>query len=475
MPGDIATTGLGQLKGLRIGDVLQFRNVPFAQPPLGILRFAAPQPPLPWMGIREAGAHGPVPPQRPSRLRNVVGDFERPQGEDCLTLTISTPGLGAGERRPVAVFFHGGAYQAHAGSLDWYDGSELAGRGDLVVVSANYRLGVLGFLGRERGGDGRHALLDMIAALKWVSEHIDSFGGDPGRVTAMGQSAGGHAITCMLAMPEGEGLFSRAVIQSGVGGVPPFSAGHASDVHRAFVDALGIDPVAAGAEQLLDASEALARSRSKPGDIRPLFMPAVDGLSDQTRFLPAAAKGAVERKVDVLIGTTRDEAHAFFCAPGARRPDRASISAATGHLSSQEAVENAGNERLLLSSQVTDRLFRRPAADFADAILGQGGRVHTYRLDWAPDNSPLGACHCLELPLVFGNIEAWRTAPMLAGSDWKAVTALSAAVQSVWINFIRGERFAPRSIPWPGDEPARTAMEFAEEASHGTSSEPANR
>jgi para-nitrobenzyl esterase len=463
----VVATGLGKLQGQRIGDVHQFRNVPFALPPLGALRFAVPQPPQPWAGIREATEHGAIPPQRPSRLRNVVGDFTRPQSEDCLSLTISTPAFRENELCPVVVFFHGGAYQAHAGSLDWYDGSALASRGGLVVVSANYRLGALGFLAKEGSGEGRQGLLDMVAALHWVANHIKSFGGDPRRVTVMGQSAGGHAITCMLAMPEARGLFRRAIIQSGVGGVPTFSNAHALHVHREFTKALRVSASEALPDELLAASEAVERSNHTFGDVRPLFMPTINRLSNGAEFLAAAADGVIERKIEVLIGTTREEAHAFFCAPGALKPPPQAVASAIERLMPEEEVIDAIRARRpdaaglqLLSDVVTDRLFRRPTIDFAQAIAAQGGRAWTYQLDWAPDGSALGACHCLELPLVFGNLDAWQSAPMLAGANRAALAKLSRSVQARWIEFIRNGDLKPGFIAWPGLDHRRSAIRF---------------
>jgi para-nitrobenzyl esterase len=336
-----------------------------------------------------------------------------------------------------------------------------------VVVSANYRLGALGFLAKEGSGDGRQGLLDMIAALHWVAHHIESFGGDPGRVTVMGQSAGGHAITCMLAMPEARDLFCRAIIQSGVGGVPTFSDAHALDVHREFTKALRTSALEASPDELLTASESVERSNHMLGDVRPLFMPTVDRLSNGTKFLAAAAEGVIVRKIKVLIGTTREEAHAFFCVPGAPSPPPEVVASAIQRLMPEEAAIDAIRARRpdasglqLLSDVVTDRLFRRPAIDFAQTIAERGGHASTYELDWAPDGSALGACHCLELPIVFGNLDAWKTAPMLAGSNRSSLETLSHSVQARWIEFIRNGDLKPGFIEWPGSDHARSAIGF---------------
>ena len=186
-------TALGDLTG--VPSVTVFRGVPYAT----ASRFAPPKPIDCWSDTLDATRHGPIAPQPTSRLRAVMGEFSRTQDEDCLTLTIATPGADDA-KRAVMVFLHGGAYLSGAGSLDWYDGSVLAGEGDIVVVGVNYRLGALGFLHLPGVAEGNMGLLDMVAALRWVRDNIADFGGDPARVTLVGQSAGAHAIMCLLTM-----------------------------------------------------------------------------------------------------------------------------------------------------------------------------------------------------------------------------------------------------------------------------------
>jgi para-nitrobenzyl esterase len=186
----------GTLQGLVSDGVTRFRGVPYATAE----RFAPPVPAPAWSGVRDATSHGPIAPQPPSRLRTAMGDYQRPQAEDCLTLTIATPSTEGA--RPVIVWLHGGAYLSGAGSLDWYDGGPLARDGDCVVVGVNYRLGALGFLKLLGLAEGNMGLLDMLAALRWVRDNIAAFGGDPARVTVMGQSAGAHAIMLLLTMEE---------------------------------------------------------------------------------------------------------------------------------------------------------------------------------------------------------------------------------------------------------------------------------
>ena len=213
--------GSGRLAGEPEAAVVAFRGIPFARPPLGPLRFQPPQPPEPWPGVRDATRFGGAAPQTADPIGPAVG-FERPaHAEDCLTLNVWTPGAD-GRRRPVLVWIHGGAFVLGGGAQPVCDGAALAGRGDVVVVTINYRLGVLGFLrlaatglGRDLPATGNEGLLDQIAALRWVRDEIAYFGGDPDNVTIFGESAGSISCSLLLTAPAGRGLFHRAILQSG--------------------------------------------------------------------------------------------------------------------------------------------------------------------------------------------------------------------------------------------------------------------
>jgi para-nitrobenzyl esterase len=219
-------TELGDLQGVAHRGVAQFRRVPYAVAPVGERRFLPPQPVEPWRGVFDATTHGPIAPQPPSRLRVAVGDLSRPQSEDCLTLTIATPAPDD-KKRPVIVWLHGGGYSSRAGSLDCYDGATLARDGGVVVVGVNYRLGPLGYLYYDGLGDGQMGLRDMVEAIRWTAVHAGAFGGDPTRITVMGQSAGAHSILLMLTMPPVRSLFRRAILASAPG-IAPYSRKEAS-------------------------------------------------------------------------------------------------------------------------------------------------------------------------------------------------------------------------------------------------------
>src|SRR6202048_1888516 len=218
----------GKLRGANAAGVCAFKGVPYGASSGGHNRFMAPQPPQAWVGVRDAFAyvgHALQSPSRPKRrpeLETVLGPADTtPEGEDCLTLNVWTPGLDDGAKRPVMVWLHGGAFAYGSGNRAVTDGANLARRGDVVVGSGNHPLNIFGFLhladiaGPVWAHSGNAGVLDLVAALRWVRDNIERFGGDPGKVTIFGESRGGGKVSVLLAMPAARGLFPRAVIQSG--------------------------------------------------------------------------------------------------------------------------------------------------------------------------------------------------------------------------------------------------------------------
>jgi para-nitrobenzyl esterase len=465
----MAQTTLGDLRGVRQDGVTVFRGVPYAAPPIGDLRFAAPQPAVAWAGVRDASVHGPIAPQSPSRLAAAMGGFTRPMDEDCLTLTIWTPAIDAG-RRPVLVWLHGGAWISGAGSLDWYDGATLARDGNMVVVGVNYRLGALGYLKHRDLAVADPGTQDQIAALAWVAVNIGGVGGDPARVTVGGQSAGAASIGRLLLDPFARSLFHQAILQSGGFGRSPLNVSDAQVITAQYCRMLDIDADASDAvarmrampiQQLLVAQGALARARARFGETTPPFMPTLPDVMTEAELLGAIAAAAPSKPV--LIGATREEVHAFFASnPAMSNPDPVAMADRFAVLGGNQLAYRrrrpGGSAMDLLADLTSDHTFLWPTMRLAEAISAAGGKAFAYQFDWAPPASRFRACHCIELPFVFGNFEQWLDAPMLAGGDRTEMEALSGLIRTFWTQFVA--HGAP-SGDWPGyNRATRATMRF---------------
>jgi len=436
----VVTTSAGALGGRVRADapVVEFLGVRYATAP----RFAPPEAVSGWSGVRDAVEHGPASPQLRSIVDTVTGpsgDEDAVQDEDCLRLDVRAPvaALTDGVPRPVLVWIHGGAYVIGSAATGWYDTTRLIVEGDVVTVNVGYRLGVLGWLRRPGIAPGNLGLLDVMAALRWVRDEIAAFGGDPGCVTAMGQSAGAHGIACLMTVPEARPLFRRAILQSGQLGLGLSSEERAAKVGGYVVDALdGADPATVDVSALLRAQRRAVIRAAGPGglDSSPAFAP-VDGvapLAPGTSWDDAARSGH-----DLIVGSTADEIETFMeINPVLRRVRRLPVLG---------RVAGGG------SALVTRRVFGAPARHLADQAARAGSHVHHYRFDWRAPDSGLGACHCIELPFLFGTREAWRTAPMLAGADWDAdIAPLGARMRAAWLSFARN---GDPGADWPPHAP----------------------
>jgi para-nitrobenzyl esterase len=462
MDAPIVRTALGDLRGAWRDGVATFRGVPYAESPIGELRFAPAQPVRAWSGLRDAIEHGPIAPQLPSRLSVAMGNYQRPQSEDCLTLTIVTP-VPDTRRRPVLVWLHGGAWITGAGSLDWYDAATLVREGDIVFVGVNYRLGALGWLHRPGIADGNAGLSDMIAALTWVRDHIAEFGGDPDRVTVMGQSAGATSIGRMLMLPEARTLFHRAIVQSAGFGRGAYTSVMATERADQFLRILDIDPEAADASaslravevpRLLDAQIELAKRNARFAYPGTMFMPVFPQDMTLAEMLDAIADG-VDGK-PLLIGATADEVHAFFAAdPSLQEPPHDAVVRRfgdEGRLARYRARRPGASPMDLLSDLATDETFLRPAMHLAEVVARRGGPAYAYIFDWSAPGSRFRSCHCIDLPFVFGSFDAWAGAPMLAGGNPTQMAELSAAMRQAWIAFTHGGE------PWSQYAPQRCTI-----------------
>src|SRR5690606_19605900 len=303
------TTRQGKVIGLHTGQTNVFRAIPYAAPPVGPLRFAPPSPSAAYTEL-DCTRPGPLAPQLPSRLEDVMGPLNHPQSEDCLHLTVWTPALDK-RKRPVVIWLHGGAWQSGGGAPDWYSGEKLAALGDIVVVAPNYRLAALGWL-YVPGMQANLGLLDQEAAIQWVVDNIENFGGDPSAITLMGQSAGGSCIAALLGRKP---MFRRAILQSASLGRGFRSSDEAALLGHRVLEAAGAKSIeearALPYSALLQAQRAPAVLEALKSDEigRALFCPVIDGevITDTVEQIRERCAG----QADVLIGYTLNEMAAF--------------------------------------------------------------------------------------------------------------------------------------------------------------------
>lgn len=465
----VARLRSGEVVGSWSGAVATFRGIPFAAPPLGELRFRAPQPVSPWEGQRLALGFGPVAPQPVTLLFGGVSP-RAPQSEDCLTLNVWAPE--DAEAAPVVVWIHGGAYQTGSGSVPDYDGRRWVREQGVVVVTFNYRLGPLGqmdfsaYSTPDAPIDANLGLRDQLAALRWVQDNIAAFGGDPERVTIIGESAGGNSVTTLLAVPEARGLFWRAIAQS-----PHPTSAHVPERKREhaerLVRALGIDEAGGAAEvgaalrslpakTLVDAAAELSIevAREHPGVL--LFSPELDG-----GLLPEhpieAALGGRTLPVPLIIGTNAQESSVFDRFGIEIMPTSRSRIDQMLELFDREGLERVaaayGDEHdpakwLLVANDV---VFRVPSINVAEGHA-RTAPTWMYRFDFA---SPLlrasgfGAAHGAELEYLFGNFGTPSGIIASASAGRRIRLRMHRVMSDLWTSFVRGETPAIDGWSWP--------------------------
>lgn len=445
-PEPVVETESGHLVGEAADGFRVFRGVPYAAAPVGALRWRPPEAPTPWLGLRDARQFGPACPQRgPQGAEDITlyGGAPEPTSEDCLTLNLWTPEPDANRRgSPVMVWLHGGSGRMGAGSLPFYDGSAFA-RSGVIMVTINYRLGHLGAfahpaLSSEKGG-GDYALMDQIAALKWVRRNIAAFGGDPRNVTIIGESAGGISVFNLAASPAAEGLFHRAIIQSGGGWLPPPPGRKAAWASGKAVAAAAGAPADADA-QTLRALPAGAVARAA-GDFKPEPNPA---LAPDTPT--AMIRGGWFSKVPLLIGINDGEDSLLNYGDGLARL-RASVKPST----LKAAARLYGPE---LSSEDVLRLYFRDGVGTAPARWvarrwSRSAPVYLYRFEHVDEHARdhvRRAPHGGEIAYVFKTLGRQPQAVAPSTAD----QALADEMHARWVAFVRdGSPNIAGHTAWP--------------------------
>lgn len=445
LPVDV-TIGAGALRGTQTGGVSRFLGIPYAAAPVGERRFRAPAAPPAWSGVRDATAFGATAPQSP--YPGAIGELlSCPviEGDDMLTVNVWSPADAAAS--PVVLWIHGGALERGAAAEPTYDGASFA-RDGVVFVSVNYRLGVEGFSVLE-GAPMNLGLLDVARALEWVHAEIGAFGGDPARITLMGESAGGALVAALLARPASRALVAGAIIQSGpLEAVSPQKARRASD---AIARRLGIPPTrdAFAARTTADLLRARAQVAAGSSPLRgaPGFVLAVDADT-----LPASPEVAlVGLTLPILIGTNTDEYRLWLTPDAVAKIGTAKAWLARRALRTPERAARAVRAALpdasageVLGQLLTDRLLRAPATRIARA---RQAPTYLYEFAWESPVRGLRAAHALELGFVFDALTSDQ-AVKLAGHD--APADLARDMHRAWVSFI-----ATGDPDWPAFDAER--------------------
>ena len=475
----LVQTDKGKVAGYIDNGIFTYKGIPYAKAE----RFMAPHPADSWEGVRSSRAYGPTAPQGKRTgwySDELAFSFNWNDGfpdENCLRVNVWTPGINDGKKRPVMVWLHGGGYSSGSGQeLPSYDGASLARKGDVVVVTLNHRLNVLGFLdlssfGEKYADSGNAGLLDIVAALQWVNKNAEAFGGDASNVTIFGQSGGGGNVSTLLATPSAAGLFHKAIVQSGsmlrtMDQKWSAKIGEAAVAEFGSVEAL----VAAPYEQILAAGEkAIAKVRPEAdaeGFASFIFgwAPTVDGdILPRQPFDPVAPEQS--KDVPVMLGTTIHEFSMSTYAPQLRNISK---EGAVEYLKVSKFGDRIDEFMTIFEKTYpdyeakdlfdTDIIFRPSTIAQANVKVAQkGAPVYMYMFAWESPvlDGILRSTHCMEIPFVFNNADLHAS---MTGGDHEAVE-LADKMSQAWINFARTGNPNVEGLPqWPEYTPEKGAM-----------------
>jgi para-nitrobenzyl esterase len=448
----IVETAQGKVRGYVFRGVSIFRGLPYGASTADANRFLPPQPPDSWTGVRDALRYGETAPQAPGRLAEGGTPDDRPtMGEDCLCLNVWTPAADHA-RRPVMLWLHGGGFEAGSGSSMLYDATNLVRRGDVVGVSINHRLGIFGhchladLAGSDFAGSGNAGFLDVVAALRWVRDNIERFGGDPSNVTIYGQSGGGRKVSLAMAAASAQGLFHRAIVQSG-SHLRLMPRDVASELAERLLAHFGLAKGDARALQRIPMRDLRRANRDVGRATRQRFSPTLDGTVFEAHPWDPAAP-AISADIPMLIGTCRtelsnqlgfDESNFTLDEPTMR--DRLA-----GFVPKEDVQSLVDTFRVASPAASPSELFfaiTSARGYWRDSLLqterktAQGrAPVYSYRLTWRTpiEGGRRISPHSLDLPFVFDNVSRARD---MVGAPSEATAALARDMSEAWLSFAR--------------------------------------